>query len=131
MVAYIGTSVVALAALATGCNEQTVCTLEFAYVVLKVQDTQGAAVTGLAISDTIVRTDQGFAVPQDLPFLDPGTYVVLSDDHTTLIRSGPQQVRVAGTKNGITAFTADFLFDAPNGCHVRKLAGPSTVVVGS
>ncbi len=125
----IATGLLALAAMATGCTDQTVCTLNFASLVLTVQDAQGAPVTGLAISDTVLSTGHGFAVPQNMPFLPPGVYVVLDDGYLGKIGSR-EWVRVVGTKSGTTVFTADFLFDG-SGCHVRKLAGPSTVVVGS
>ena len=103
----------------------TVCTALFAYVTLKVNDSNGLPVSGLSISDTVRRTGQGFSVPQSLG-LAPGTYVVFDDNSTSRVRSGGDSVRVAGTK-GTTGFVADFFFDVPGGCHVRKVVGPDSV----
>ena len=93
---------------------------------LKVQDPNGLPLSGLAISDTILRTGLGFSVPQTM-VLPAGMYVVLDDNFTSRIRTTGDSIRVAGSK-GATGFTADFFFDAPGGCHVRKLAGPDSVI---
>jgi hypothetical protein len=120
-------ALMSLAALVACGAEQppTICTALFAYLTLKVQDPNGMPVSGLAISDTLRRTGQGFNVPQTL-MLAPGTYVVFDDNFTSRIRSSGDSIRVAGSK-GATGFTADFFFDVPGGCHVRKLAGPDSV----
>jgi hypothetical protein len=128
-----GARAVVLAGLASlvvgGCIQQTspvVCTALFAYVTAAVRDSGGSPVTGLIITDTVRRTGLAFTVQQSLSPA-PGTYVVFDDNSVTRIRSGGDSVRVAGT-NGTAGFVADFLFDAPNGCHVRKVSGPDTVV---
>ena len=82
---------------------------------------------GLAISDTIVRTGHGFLVSQSANGASGG-YIVIDDSHVDQIRPSGDSVRVAGA-NGGHQFVADFVFDAPGGCHVRKLAGPDTVTV--
>jgi hypothetical protein len=117
-------------ALLIGCGDQAtpgVCTALFAMIPLTVQDSGGAPVPGLSISATIVRTDQSFTVAQ-IGIGGPGTYVVFDDSFLTRIRASGESVRVTGS-DGTLRFTQLFLFDAPSGCHVRKVAGPDTVVV--
>jgi len=130
MRADVRVAILSLGAL-IGCTRQsspTVCTALFAYVTLTVHDPQRAAVTGLTISDTVRRTGQTFVMSQ-FGSLPVGSYVIFDDSHTNLIRATGDSVRVAGSAGG-TTFVADFVFDVPGGCHVRKLAGPDTVVTG-
>jgi hypothetical protein len=112
-----------------GCIQQTApvaCTALFAYITVAARDSGGSPVTGLTITDTVRRTGLAFTIQQSLSPA-PGTYVVFDDNSLARIRSGGDSVRVAGT-NGTMGFVADFLFDAPDGCHVRKVSGPDTVV---
>lgn len=104
-----------------------VCTASFAFIPVTVRDSSGNPVAGLSIADTVIRTQQGFLVPQSFGFA-AGTYVVLDDGFRDRLRPTGESVQVSGF-NGVTRFTATFTFDVPGGCHVRKLSGPDTIVV--
>jgi hypothetical protein len=110
-----------------GCGDRAapgVCTALFATIPLTVQTQGGTPISGLAISTTVLRTAQSFAVAQ-FGGSGPGTYVVFDDNFRNRIRASGDSVRISGS--GALHFTADFLFDVPGGCHVRKVAGPDTV----
>ena len=110
-----------------GCGDRAasgVCTALFATIPLTVQTPDGAPASGLFISATVLRTGESFAVPQ-FGFGGPGTYVVFDDNFRDRIRPSGDSVRVTGS--GAGQFTAEFRFDVPGGCHVRKVAGPDTV----
>jgi hypothetical protein len=112
-----------------GCGDQGapgVCTALFAMVPLTVQEPGGAPVSGLTISATVLRTGERFTVPQ-VGIGGPGTYVVFDDNFRDRIRASGDSVRVTGSDSALR-FTQDFLFDVPGGCHVRKVAGPDTVI---
>ena len=104
-----------------------ICTANFAFVPVTVRDSSGNPVAGLSIADTVIRTQHSFLVPQSLE-LPAGTYVILDDGFRDQIRPSGESVRVSGF-NGGTRFSATFTFDVSDGCHVRKLAGPDTIVV--
>jgi phage-related baseplate assembly protein len=113
-----------------GCADRTapsVCTALFAMIPLTVLDQGGAPVSGLTITASVVRTGQQFAVPQLGGVWAAGTYIVFDDNFRDRIRATGDSVRVAGS-DGARAFSGDFFFDVPGGCHVRKVAGPDTVV---
>jgi phage-related baseplate assembly protein len=120
----------AIVAVLAACNAEaplTVCTASFAAITAIVRAADGSAVPGLTISDTVLRTREGFVVGQ------AGTTplrarVVLDDSFRTRIRPSGDSVRVAGT-NGTVGFSADFVFDVPGDCHVQKVAGPDSVTV--
>jgi hypothetical protein len=112
-----------------GCGDQAtpgVCTALFAMIPLTVQTQDGVPASGLTISATIVRTGQTFTVPQ-IGIGGPGTYVVFDDNFLGRIRASGDSVRVTGS-DGTLGFAQIFLFDAPGGCHVQKVAGPDMVV---
>ena len=104
-----------------------ICTESFAFVPMTVRDSSGTPVTGLSITDMVLRTQHTFVVPQSLG-LAAGTYVILDDTFRGQIRSSGDFVQVSGF-DGASRFTTAFTFDAPGGCHVRKLSGPDTVIV--
>ena len=113
-----------------GCGDQAapvVCTALFAEISVTALTQNGAPVSGLAISARILRTSQSFTVAQ-YGGGGPGTYVVFDDNFRDRIRTSGDSVRVTGS-DSVLGFTADFLFDVPGGCHVRKVAGPDTVMV--
>ena len=112
-----------------GCGDQAtpgVCTALFAMIPLFVQTQAGGPASGLTISATILRTRQTFTVAQS-GIGGPGTYVVFDDNFVGRIRASGDSVRVNGS-DGTLEFTQVFLFDAPGGCHVRKVSGADTVV---
>ena len=111
-----------------GCGDQPapgVCTALFAEIPLTVVDSSGLPVAGLAISDSVPRTGRSFAVPQ-FPPVGAGAYVVFDDNFRDQIRVSGDSVIVRGS--GTRHFTQGFRFDVPSGCHVRKVAGPDTVI---
>ena len=113
-----------------GCDDQPaqgVCTALFAAISVTVQTQGGAPVTGLSITATNLRTGQSFGVPQSLG-TGPGTYVVFDDNLRDRVRVSGDSVRVIGSDSA-PRFTGYFVIDVPEGCHVRKVAGPDTVVV--
>lgn len=125
----IVTTIATLVGLA-GCTSEGaagICTASFAFVPLTVRDASGNPVAGLSIADTVIRTQHGFLVSQSLG-LPAGTYVILDDGLRNQIRASGEVVQVSGF-NGGTRFSATFTFDAPGGCHVRKISGPDTVIV--
>ena len=76
----------ALSATLGGCDGPlTACDLSFGGVGLTVQRADGSPVVGLAISDTILRTRRGFAVPQRGNGASGG-YIVIDDGYVSAIR---------------------------------------------
>ena len=120
----------ALAALAGACGSQSgggrVCTDLFAFITAIAVDTSGKPVTGLAVSDTVTRTGHGFDVAQQAYGPD-GTVTIFSDSNLGDVRESGDAVRVTGIV-GAARFAADYVFGS-DGCHVRKVSGPDTVVV--
>ena len=88
---------------------------------------QGAPLAGIAITDSVLRTHERFAIPQSFNGWSPGTFQVFDDSFSGRIRESGDAVRVTGS-NHILSFSADFVFGVPDGCHVAKLSGPDTVV---
>lgn len=106
---------------------QKVCTTLFAMIPVVVVDAQGAPLTGISITDSVLRTHERFAIPQSFNGWSPGTFHVFDDSFSGRIREGGDAVRAMGT-NGTLSFVADYVFGVPDGCHVAKLSGPDTVV---
>ncbi|HUL02972.1 MAG TPA: hypothetical protein VLV16_07080 [Gemmatimonadales bacterium] len=102
----------------------TVCTDSFAYVQVRAQTTAGP-IMGLTISDSVLRTGARFPVPQN-GITVPGTYVILDDNFRGQLRTSGDSVQVTGWEGGLV-FSAVYVFDVPDGCHVRKVSGPDVV----
>jgi len=101
-----------------------VCTESFAYVLVQAQTSAGP-IMGLTISDSVLRTGASFPVPQNgIPV--PGSYVIIDDNFRGQLRTSGDSVRVTGWENG-EVFSAIYVFDVPDGCHVRKVSGPDIV----
>ena len=112
---------------ALGCTDDmagTVCTDSFAYVQVRAQTTAGP-IMGLTISDSVLRTGARFPVPQN-GITVPGTYVILDDNFRGQLRTSGDSVQVTGWEGGLV-FSAVYVFDVPDGCHVRKVSGPDVV----
>lgn len=103
------------------------CTENFAIQTVAVRDGAGALVTDATVLTTLVRTGARIT-PQTLALMSPGNYVILDDGATAVLRRAGDQARVTGT-SARGAFSANYEFDVPGGCHIRKLSGPDTVVV--
>ncbi len=108
-------------------NNGQVCTANFASVTATAVDASGQPVSNLAITDTVVRTGDGFDVQQNGFFNAAGVLVVFSDNYIGHVRGSGDSVRVTGT-GAAKSFTATYQFGT-DGCHVRKISGPDTVVV--
>ena len=115
--------------LAAACSEASPvagCTESLAFVSVRVLDTIGAPALAVTASHYVPRTGRTITVPQDGSLSAQGRYVVLTDIQRGEILPAGDTVRMTGIQ-GTTAFVADFLLDVPEGCHVRKVAGPDTV----
>ena len=115
--------------LATACGDASAvagCTESLAFVSVQVLDTIGAPATEVTASHYVPRTGRTLAVPQDGSLAARGRYVVLTDIQRGEILPAGDTVRMTGIQ-GATGFVADFLLAVPEGCHVRKVAGPDTV----
>ena len=115
-----------LAGLVGSCNLPFVgdCTTLFASVQLVVLDSIGTPLAGLSITDTNLRTHQGFEISQS-PYWS-GSYDVFDDGDKSLVTSAGDAVKVTGAGSG-GRFSSDFVFKAGD-CHVSKVSGPDTVV---
>lgn len=115
--------------LVAACNDAASvagCPESLAFVSVRVLDTIGAPATAVAASHYVPRTGRTITVPQDASLAAQGRYVVLTDFQRGEILPAGDTVRMSGIQ-GTTAFVTDFLLDVPDGCHVRKVAGPDTV----
>jgi hypothetical protein len=123
-------AVLPVAGVLAACNADLggkICTTSFALIPVVVVNAQGAPLTGISITDSVLRTHERFAVPQSFNGWSAGTFHVFDDSFISKVRESGDAVRVTGT-NGTLSFGADFVFGAPDGCHVTKLSGPDTVV---
>lgn len=119
-------SVLALAACGDG-DGARVCTASFAFITSVAVDGAGLPVSNLVVTDTVVRTGKGFDVAQNGFFNAAGVFVVFSDSYLADVHEAGDAVRVSGTSGG-KGFSATYEFGS-DGCHVRKVSGPDTVVV--
>ena len=101
-----------------------VCTESFAYVLVRAQTSAGP-ITGLTITDSVLRTGVRFTVPQN-GIAVAGSYVILDDNFRGQVRSSGDSVQVTGYDGG-NVFSAMYVFDVPDGCHVHKVSGPDVV----
>lgn len=123
-------AVLSVAGVLAACNDHPtgkICTASFALIPVVVVNAQGAPLTGISITDSVLRTHERFAIPQSFNGWSPGTFHVFDDTFIGKVRESGDAVRVTGT-NGVLSFAADYVFGAPDGCHVAKLSGPDTVV---
>jgi hypothetical protein len=104
-----------------------VCTASFATVGVTVVDGRGQPVSGAAVTATLVRTGQTL-VPTTLMLTVPGTYVLVDDGSTHLIRPSGDAVQARIAK-GPTSVTADYVFAVADGCHISKVSGPDSVTL--
>jgi hypothetical protein len=106
-----------------------VCTEEFRIFSVAVIDDASQPVPDAQLTATNRRTGRTLTSGW-LGQLVPGSYVIADDGMLSEFSGDGDTVRVVGTKGG-ASFTADFVF-APDacGCHLQKVAGPETVVLG-
>ncbi len=110
-----------------GTTTETVCTAQFVAVTVVVSSPTGEPVTGANLVVTVTRTGQQLT-PQGLILYTTGTYPLIDDGSRQAIRQSGEELRARISKGG-TSVEAVFRVDVPGGCHVRKIAGPDTVVL--
>lgn len=103
------------------------CTASFAIMIVKVVDGGGRPVPDASVTATLLRTGQ-VLVPTTLALSVPGTYVLVDDGSTHLIRRSGDAVQAQVSRGGVS-ITADYVFNAPGGCHINKVSGPDTVTL--
>jgi hypothetical protein len=112
-----------------GCGNDSmpggVCTASFATVPVTVVDGQGQPVAEASVTARLVRTGQTL-VPTTLMLTVPGTYTLVDDGSTHLIRHSGDAVQARISK-GAQSVTADYVFAVVDGCHISKVSGPDTV----
>lgn len=124
--AGLASMLVAVPACSTDSTGGGACTAMFAIVPVVIVDTAGLPVEGAAVSAVLVRTGQTL-VATNLALFAPGTYPLVDDGSTSLIRRSGDEVQASITKGG-QSMTVDYVFSVPDGCHISKVSGPSTVV---
>lgn len=114
----------------SGPDQRSVCSASFAYLTVHAIDGAGQPVTDLAIRDSVRRTHRAFDEDeQSLAQFVPGTAVIFTDSNIGAVRETGDSVQVTGVAGG-AGFSAGYVFGS-DGCHVRKIAGPDTVVVSA
>lgn len=103
------------------------CTASFATVGVTVVDGAGQPVPDASVTATLVRTGQ-VLVPTTLMLTVPGTYTLVDDGSTNVIRRAGESVQ-AHVSRGTQSVTADYVFSVPDGCHINKVSGPDTVTL--
>ena len=103
------------------------CTAMFAIVPVAVVDGAGQPVEGAEVSAVLVRTGQTL-VPTNLALFAPGTYPLVDDGSTAVLRRSGDDVTATITK-GAQSMTVDYVFSVADGCHVSKVSGPDTVTL--
>ena len=102
-----------------------VCTTIFGYQSVVVVDANGVAVSATwTVTDTVLRTGNALTIQQQT--YPAGTATVFSDNNLNDVQQSGDSVRVAGSGGG-KAFGGTYRFGS-DGCHIRKIAGPDTVV---
>ena len=123
--------VAAMLLAAAGCADDSmpggICTASFATITVTVGDGQSQPVTGASVTATLVRTGETL-VPTTLMLTVPGTYALVDDGSTHLIRRSGDAVQ-ARLEKGALSVTADYVFAVADGCHVNKVSGPDSVTL--
>jgi hypothetical protein len=125
-------SAILVALTVTACNDSTgacACTEEFRYFTVTVLDDAMQPATNVTLTRTNLRTGQVLE-PGWLGDLVPGAYLLADDGQVSRFSTSGDTLRVTGTQGGAT-FSADYVFavDACR-CHLQRVAGPDTVIIG-
>ena len=92
--------------------------------VVAVVDTQGVAVTDLALTITRVATEENIEFIQSEA--TEGFYIIMSDDFVGTLETTGEVIRVEGRK-GTASFLQDFVFGTDEcRCHITRVSGPDT-----
>lgn len=111
-----------------GCDtDPSVCTPSFETITATIVDGNGQIVTVVSVRDTVVRTGRILDVQQEPGAFDPGTAIIFTDALIAVIRRGGDDVTTVVTADGLIG-SGEYRFGS-DGCHVRKLSGPDTLVV--
>jgi hypothetical protein len=119
--------VLSLCTVLGGCTEPPECTLEFRIFTAAVVDSTGQPLSGVTVTDTVPRTGAVLDVTGSLASLHFDGVPIFCDGFQQEIAPAGDDVIVVATAGGRSG-RANYRFGA-DGCHVRKLAGPDTVVV--
>ena len=103
------------------------CTASFATVGVTVVDGRGQPVSGASVTATLVRTGETL-VPTTLMLTAPGTYILVDDGSTHLIRRSGDAVQ-ANISKGAQSVTAEYVLAVADGCHINKVSGPDSVTL--
>jgi hypothetical protein len=118
-----------IAACSSAVDGSCACTEEFRYFTVTVLDDAMQPAQSVTLTRTNLRTGKVLE-PGWLGMLVEGTYLVADDGLVKEFSSDGDTLRVTGTQGGAT-FTADFVFAADAcGCHLQRVAGPDTVIIG-
>lgn len=120
-------AVAGLQACTEGATNGGACTAMFASIPVTVIDGAGQPVEAATVTAVLVRTGQTL-VPTGLLLSTPGTYTLVDDGSTSVIRRSGDPVQAHITK-GTLSLTVDYVFAVPDGCHVSKVSGPATVTL--
>ena len=117
-----------LCAALSGCStDPLVCTAVFATITASVVDGAGQPLSGVGVTDTVRRTGAVLDVTGSSPPIGLGTVAIFSDAFLQAVAPAGDEVIVVATAGGRSG-SANYRFGS-DGCHVRKLAGPDTLVV--
>lgn len=113
--------------LLAACQDQgTVCATVFQIYTVSLVDPAGAPVTDASVASILVRTGDTLQ-NRTLALLAPGTYFVIDDSYTTLLRPIGDSVAVH-IERGPAQLEAGYRFRRGS-CGVERLAGPDSVTV--
>ena len=127
-------AVTGLCAALSGCGtEPPFCTAVLEAIATTVDNGAAQPLNGLTVTDTVRRTGAvlhvvaGSGVADTLPANSSASVVIFSDDFLQAVLPTGDEVIVVVAAGGRTG-SGNYRFGS-DGCHVRKLAGPDTLVV--
>lgn len=108
-------------------TDPAVCTASWAMVAATVVDGAGQLLEDVSVTDTVRRTGVVLDVTSTNPSVELEGVLIFSDAFLRTVKPSGDEVIVVATAAGRSG-SADFRFGS-DGCHVRKLAGPDTLVI--
>ena len=127
-------SVLSLGAAMTGCGTDplVLCSDQLVALTAAVVNDTGQPLTGLSVTDTVLRTGAVLEVtadspPSNLPAVGLPATMIFSDEFREAIHATGDEVVVVVSAEGHSG-SGRYQFGS-DGCHVQKLAGPDTLVV--
>ena len=106
-----------------------VCTAEFVSIRFLVVDDSGSPLPGVEVEVRVQRTGELLDISQTQA--SQGILAVANDSHVSKLRAGGDRITVQGSL-GARSFSEVFEVNFPGECqcHIAKVAGPDTVIVG-